>query len=38
VPRPFQLLGIEPMPERLSIDFARRAYQRLIAMGEGHSA
>lgn len=37
-PRPFQLLGIEPMPERLSIDFARRAYQRLAAMGGGRDA
>jgi hypothetical protein len=29
---PLRMLAIEPMPERLSIDFARRAYQRLAAL------
>ena len=30
---PLQLQGIQPMPERLSIDFARAAYGRLSALG-----
>ncbi len=31
--RPMQLQGFQPMPERLSVDFAHAAYGRLSAMG-----
>ncbi len=33
--RPLNLARIEAMPDRLSLDFARRAYQRLAEMGGG---
>jgi hypothetical protein len=31
---PMQLASIEPLPQRLSLDFAARAYQRLSGVGE----
>jgi hypothetical protein len=37
-PTPIRLLSIEPMPERLSLDFARNAYHRLAQMGGGRAA
>jgi Transglycosylase SLT domain len=30
-----QLRSIEPMPQRISLDFARQAYQRLAGLGQG---
>ena len=32
-PNPIRLRSIDPMPKRLSLDFARKAYQQLAALG-----
>ena len=32
-PNPIQLRSIDPMPKHLSLDFARKAYQQLAALG-----